>query len=729
MSTDETNTDTAGLAGALLDAETERTTQASAPTITDADMVGVGGEQMSLRTGIARGGAFTFIVLLIINSLDELESAALTVLAPDIRDSFGVSDGTIVFVSSAASSFLILGAMPMGWLADRHRRSRIIGITGIIFSIMVVLTGFVVNAFQMFLTRLGVGISKSSTITAHGSLLADTYPIAVRGRMTATTMGFGAAIGALSPALVGLVAHIAGGDEGWRWPFLLLGIPVAIAALLAFKIKDPQRGKQEMMEVLGEVVADTPTKISVEAAFSRLKQIGTLKSVWAAFAALGFGLFTGPVVAGIYLEDHFGVETLERGLLQSIGAVAVIAILPYTSRRYDATFRENPTKALRLIGLLLLPVAIVVPIQYSMPNVAAFTGVGIIAQVLQMTAFSMTGPVVQSVTPYRLRGMGSALGSLYVFFIGATGGALLAGFLTDAIGPRATVMIIVIPAMLIGALLLLRGSMLIRSDLAAISRELHEEHAEMALRAADPASLPALQVNGVDFSYGNIQILFDVGFEVRKGEVLALLGTNGAGKSTILRVIAGLGTPSQGVVRMNGQTITYVSPEQRGKLGIRLLPGGKGVFPTMSVRENLEIAAFVYRADAADAERRTQRVLALFPSLQAAIDRPAASMSGGEQQMLALAATLLHEPEILIIDELSLGLAPLVVQHLIGVLEQLKAEGATIVIVEQSINVALALADRAVFLEKGRVRFEGDAKELLERGDLVRAVFLGAEGG
>ena len=724
--------DAASLAGTLLDAESERSVTQAAESAGSAGarrLVGVGDAALTLRQGIAAGGAFTFVVLLLLNSLDELEAAALSVLAPDIRDTFGVSNGTIVFISSAAASFMILGAMPMGWMADRYRRSRIVGITGIIFAVMVVLSGFAVNAFNLFCTRFGVGVAKSSTITAHGTLLADTYPIGVRGRITAMTMGCGAAIGALSPVLVGLVAHIAGGPEGWRWVFYLLGLPVLVLGVIAFRIKDPQRGQQEMLSVIGEVVDTTAAKISVEAAFSRLRQIGTLRTVWAAFAALGFGLFTGPVISGIYMEERFDIKTLQRGFLVSIGAVAVIGVLPFTSRRYDANFRTDPTKALRMIGLLLLPVALVIPIQYAMPNVGPFVAVGIVSQVLQITAFSMTGPVVQSVTPYRLRGLGSALGSVYVFFIGATGGALLAGFLTDTIGPRGAVMVIMIPSTLIGGALLLRGAMLIRGDLAALARELDEEHDENERRTADPDSLPALQVNGINFSYGNVQVLFDVGFEVRRSEVLALLGTNGAGKSTILRVIAGLGTPSRGVVRKDGETITYVSPEQRGRLGIRLLPGGKGVFPTMTVRENLEMAGFVYRHDGTDFDRRVAQVLALFPELSSAIKHPAGQLSGGQQQMLALAATLMHEPELLIIDELSLGLAPLVVQRLLAVLEQLKSQGITIVIVEQSINVALAIADRAVFLEKGRVQFQGNARELLERGDPVRAVFLGTEGG
>ena len=239
----------------------------------------------------------------------------------------------------------------------------------------------------------------------------------------------------------------------------------------------------------------------------------------------------------------------------------------------------------------------------------------------------------------------------------------------------------------------------------------------------------ALRVDGIDFSYGPVQTLFDVGLEIRRGEVLALLGSNGAGKSTLLRVVAGLEQPSRGEVQLHGRTITRVPAERRGSLGLRLLPGGRGVFPDMTVRENLEMAAFAYRRDKADRERRIARSLDLFAALASRQGQPAGLLSGGEQQMLALSRTLLHEPEVLLIDELSLGLAPIMVQQLLEVVERLKLEGSTIVIVEQSLNVALAMADRAVFLEKGHVRYEGEARALLERDDLARAVFFGQPAG
>jgi len=250
------------------------------------------------------------------------------------------------------------------------------------------------------------------------------------------------------------------------------------------------------------------------------------------------------------------------------------------------------------------------------------------------------------------------------------------------------------------------------------------------LMAGGPENTPALSVSGIDFSYGRVQVLFDVSFHVDRGETLALLGTNGAGKSTVLKVIAGLGTPSQGSVRLAGRNVTFTTPEQRAAMGIQMLPGGKGVFPSMSVRANLEAGAHLLRGDKALLRERLDSVFELFPALADRSSRRAGSMSGGQQQQLALARVMLHEPELLIIDELSLGLAPAVVAELLAVVERIKEErGQTIIVVEQSLNVALAIADRAVFMEKGQVRFEGAAGELAERDDLARAVFLGGEVG
>jgi ABC-type branched-subunit amino acid transport system ATPase component/predicted MFS family arabinose efflux permease len=722
------------LVEAVLDAEAERIAVQRAETDEPVEvperLPGVGDAAITLRDAFATGGMATFVTLLLLNSFDELEAATLAVLAPEIRESLGVGNGAIVFISSASAAFVVLGALPMGWLADRYRRGRIIGFASMVFAAAVFLSGLAVNAFMLFWTRFLAGVAKSNTLPVHGSLLADTYPIGARGRIAATTTGVGTAVGVLSPVLVGAIASIAGGDEGWRWAFLLLGLPVLVLAFSAFRLPEPPRGQYEMLDVLGDVIVDEdPAPISVEAGFARLLQIKTLKGVIVGFAALGFGLFSGPVLSNLYVEEEFGLSALDRGLLASIGGLGVILVLPFASRLYDSTYRRDPAAALRLIGVLIVLGGLFVVLQYQMTSVVPFFIAGVPGAAVFGCAFALVGPVTQSIVPYRLRGIGAALAALYVFFIGATGGALLAALLADAGGPKLAVLTVMPAACVIGGTMIIRSASSINSDLARVAAELEEEQAESRRRAAEPDLVPAVQVRDVDFHYGSVQVLFDVSFEVRRGEVLALLGTNGAGKSTILRVIAGLGTPARGVVRHHGRTITYVLPEQRARYGIQLLQGGKGTFPHMTVAENLEMGAFRYRGDPVDRDRRVAQVLELFQDLERRQDQLAGSLSGGQQQMLGLAIALLHEPEILLIDELSLGLSPVVVQDLLKVVESLKARGTTIVIVEQSLNVALALSDRAVFLEKGEVRFEGPAAELAERDDLARAVFLGRDGG
>jgi ABC-type branched-subunit amino acid transport system ATPase component len=510
----------------------------------------------------------------------------------------------------------------------------------------------------------------------------------------------------------------------------VLALPTIPLAIFAFRMPEPPRGQPEMRDVLGEVVEDRGAiPMPLAAALSRLIRIRTFKTMLLGFAALGFGLFTAPVLQNLYLDRHFHLGTFGRGVVMTATSAGVLVALPFVAKRYDALYRRDPTQAVRMIGMLIVPIAVLLPIQYYMPNETLFAIVGVLPGVLLLSAFIMVGPIIQSVVPPQLRGLGIAVGFLCVFFVGATGGAILAAMFTGAAGPRGALLLVGVPSTLLGGLLIMRGASNIKPDLSAVVSGLRAELEEQHRLSVEPEHVPAIQVSGIDFAYGHVQVLFDIGFEVRRGEVLALLGTNGAGKSTILRVIAGLGTPARGVVRLHGTPITYVAPEQRVKHGIRLLPGGKGVFPYMTIRENLEMGAYIYRADPADRDRRIARVLDMFNVLADRQNEMAVALSGGQQQMLALAITLLHDPDVLLIDELSLGLSPIVVEQLLVVVEQLKRDGLTIVIVEQSLNVALSIADRALFLEKGRVRFEGPAQELLERDDLARAVFLGREGG
>ncbi len=233
-----------------------------------------------------------------------------------------------------------------------------------------------------------------------------------------------------------------------------------------------------------------------------------------------------------------------------------------------------------------------------------------------------------------------------------------------------------------------------------------------------------LEVRGLDVGYGRVQVLFGLDLDVAPGEAVAVLGTNGAGKTTLLRAISGLVTPAAGAIRLAGDDLTHVGPEDRVRRGLVQVRGAD-VFPGLTVDENLRAAVVAHPALRRDSGRRLQRVYDVFPALAAHRRQDAASLSGGEQQMVALGCALLFEPRVLLVDELSLGLAPLVVQRLVDVLGELRAAGQAMVIVEQSLTVAARLAERVVFLEKGTVRFDGRIDELTARDEFARAIFLG----
>jgi len=232
---------------------------------------------------------------------------------------------------------------------------------------------------------------------------------------------------------------------------------------------------------------------------------------------------------------------------------------------------------------------------------------------------------------------------------------------------------------------------------------------------------------GVEASYGSLQVLFGIDMGVERNELLALLGTNGAGKSTVLKSIAGLLPPTQGTVTFDGRDITGLPAEEIARLGLSLMPGGKGLFPTLTVSENLRLACWMLRHDPPAAQAMRDEAVAMFPILGQRHDQLAGDLSGGEQQQLSLAMAFVTRPKLLLIDELSLGLAPTVVDRLVEKVRAIHDHGTTVVVVEQSVNVALLLCHRALFLEKGQVRFRGPTAGLLDRPDILRAVFIGGD--
>ena len=232
-----------------------------------------------------------------------------------------------------------------------------------------------------------------------------------------------------------------------------------------------------------------------------------------------------------------------------------------------------------------------------------------------------------------------------------------------------------------------------------------------------------LEVIGLQVFYGNVQALWDVSFNVAEGEIVTMIGANGAGKTTTLRTVAGLLKPRKGRVLFREEDVTGVAPNDLVERGMVLIPEARQLWPAMTVLENLEMGAYAPAARRVRAQT-LQTVYAMFPILEQRARQKAGTLSGGEQQMCAIGRGLMARPRLLLLDEPSLGLAPLLVREVFASLKLIREQGVTIILVEQNVRHALRLADRAFVLETGRVALSGPAREL-EHDDRIRAGYLG----
>jgi branched-chain amino acid transport system ATP-binding protein len=234
-----------------------------------------------------------------------------------------------------------------------------------------------------------------------------------------------------------------------------------------------------------------------------------------------------------------------------------------------------------------------------------------------------------------------------------------------------------------------------------------------------------LKLNSVKVAYGAIQAVKGVSLEVRAGEVVTIIGANGAGKSTLLKSICGLEPVAEGSIVLNGQDVTKVKAHERVALGVAMSPEGRGVFADQTVLENLMLGAYSRRKDVAGIEAAIEREFNRFPRLRERQNQLTGTMSGGEQQMLAISRALMSEPKLLLLDEPSLGLAPLIIKDIFQAIRELRESGLTILLVEQMAKQALGVADRAYVLETGCITLEGTGRELLN-DPKVKAAYLGA---
>ncbi|HPF21210.1 MAG: ABC transporter ATP-binding protein [Smithella sp.] len=232
-----------------------------------------------------------------------------------------------------------------------------------------------------------------------------------------------------------------------------------------------------------------------------------------------------------------------------------------------------------------------------------------------------------------------------------------------------------------------------------------------------------LKVNDIDVYYGAIHALKKLSLEVEQGTIVTLIGANGAGKTTTLKTISGILRPKSGTITYKGSEITKVAPEKIVSLGISQVPEGRRIFPTMSVLENLEMGAYL-RKDKKEIGKDMENVFVRFPRLLERRKQMAGTLSGGEQQMLAIGRALMAKPELLLMDEPSMGLAPLLVKEIFEIIKDINSRGTTILLVEQNANMALSVADKAYVIETGEIVLQGSAEQLMKSEDVKKA-YLG----
>ncbi|EOT30094.1 ABC transporter ATP-binding protein [Enterococcus saccharolyticus] len=231
-----------------------------------------------------------------------------------------------------------------------------------------------------------------------------------------------------------------------------------------------------------------------------------------------------------------------------------------------------------------------------------------------------------------------------------------------------------------------------------------------------------LKVDNLSVRYGMIQAVHNVSFQVNQGEIVSLIGANGAGKTTILRTISGLIRPSEGSIVFEGQAIEKAAPQKIVASGLSQVPEGRHVFPGLTVQENLEMGAFLRKDSNVKADY--EQVFAKFPVLKERKNQDAATLSGGEQQMLAMGRALMSKPKLLLLDEPSMGLAPIFIREIFSIIQEIQQQGTTVLLIEQNANMALSIADRGYVLETGKVVLEGTGQELLS-SEAVKKAYLG----
>jgi ABC-type branched-subunit amino acid transport system ATPase component/predicted MFS family arabinose efflux permease len=655
-----------------------------------------------------------------------MTATTFVLVLPSIQDAYHLGLPILALVATQQVQTGLGFDLPMALAATRTSRSRVMVVFGAVMAVMaalVWLAGIVPNQWLLYVAAIGVVSGAAGLTSTQNSLLCDYYPVALRPRVivaqrAAVVLGL-----SLCPLLVATMAL----GFGWEAPFLVLALGALCFVVVAARLPDPT---QPLDSAPGDQTDSTEPMAEKATLPEAARTLFTTPSLRLIYYALPFLLGTVlglTFYVGEYYQNVFHQDAAQRAMLFALAEPGAVLGLLFGIFVVPRRIAADPGQALRLVGVSAVLAGVAAAALALAPDVA----VAFVAQLLFAGAAALVVAglyaVLSVALPTRMLTLGFGLSTLW-FSLGAVliappgGIPTINALITDAFGYRASLWIFM-PLFCIGALLLRSAARFLAED---IDKRKVTEIADAIVRqerAEGRAQL--LMVRSLDAGYDGVQVLFGVDFDVGDGEMVAVLGTNGAGKSTLMRAISGLVLPSAGEVVFDGRTITTYEAHRIAEAGILHVPGGRGIFPGLTVGECLRVAGWLCDDDPERLAQATGTVLEYFPILSRRWHTPAGALSGGEQQMLSLSMAFIAKPRLLIIDELSLGLAPTVIESLLGIVEGIHQQGTAVILVEQSINLALRLCQRAIFMEKGQVVFSGLTTELLDRQDVVRAVLLG----
>ena len=697
------------------------------------------------------GGAnrWPLFLLTSIYALNVADQYLVPTVFPLIKQEFGLSDSALGLLSGSYVIVVMVMSVPFGYFADRYHRTRIISWGTAAWGATMIVTGAAWNYASLFVSRMALGAWDPCDNPTSQSLMADYYPTVQRSKVMSVYQA-----GQLLGVFLIPVAAAMATNWGWRSAFYFLAIPAFIVAILARRLPEPVRGQQDRIQLgldANQVKESKHDTMSAREAYREILHNRTfvLMAVSSTVGSLFFGaLGTWSPTFFVRYHDMTLSQAAASLILLALGGLAGALlsgwVADYMTYRGMRAGRILVASGARLVGFPLFLLTFTVNNTPLMLVCFAFAAMCLIAPQAPMNAARA------DVLHPRLRGRGTSL-DIIVQSSASALAPIVVGVLSDLYGLRAA-FLIVLPLMLISGLILLPAVATYIREERALRREIRfeaigpedsddaeestgrlegESYGQAAIRLARTGPTveeggDLLVIEDINVGYGPIQVLFGASMRVPAGGVHALVGRNGVGKTTLLNALAGLVEWRDGRVLYDGLDLTGVPADQRVKLGITLMSAGRSIFPTLTVEENIWIGAFPFHEHQDVVRDRLDAVLDVFPAMQLRLRQSGGTLSGGEQQMVSLARALMAGPRLLLVDELSIGLAPLVTRDLLAVVRQIKELGTTVIIVEQSVANALSVADTVTFMDKGVLMHVGNAADLGDGQVLIDMMMGGA---